>query len=63
MNWGIPKRKLFKIPIGVDTKIFTLPTKNQKSRIRRDFNIDSNELVIGSFQKMALVGMKAMSQK
>ncbi len=51
LNWGIPKRKLFKIPIGVDTKIFTPPTKNQKSRIRRDFKIDSKELVIGSFQK------------
>ena len=50
-NWGIPESKLICIPIGVDTKLFNIPTKEKKERIRKSLGFEKHEFVIGSFQK------------
>ncbi len=51
LNWGIPKEKLFLIPIGVDLKVFYPVRKSLKKQIRNKYKIQTNEIVIGSFQK------------
>lgn len=51
LKWGVPRNKLLKIPLGVDTKLFTLPIDNEKKCSRRSLGIPNHSLVIGSFQK------------
>ena len=51
INWGVPKEMLVKIPLGVDTHFFKLPSKIEKSFIRKSLGIPSSSIVIGSFQK------------
>ena len=50
-NWGLPESKLICIPIGVDTKLFNLPTAQKKEKIRKALGFKNHELIIGSFQK------------
>ena len=51
ISWGVDPKKLVKIPIGVDTNLFTPPTKQEKLIIREKLGIEKDEIVIGSFQK------------
>jgi len=51
ISWGIPEEKIVKIYIGVDSKIFKLPNKQEKSKARRNLGFNSDEFVVGSFQK------------
>tara|TARA_Y100000589_G_C27168131_1_gene635553 strand:- start:325 stop:1458 length:1134 start_codon:yes stop_codon:yes gene_type:complete len=51
IEWGIPKSKIEIIPIGVDTKLFSLPSNQKKEKIRKKLGFKSNEIIIGSFQK------------
>jgi len=51
LNWGVPRAKLVKIPIGVNTKLFVPPSKSEKLFARKKFGFSEDSLVIGSFQK------------
>ena len=51
LKWGVPQKKLLKIPLGVNTSLFNLPMSNQKESIRKILGISKEFLVIGSFQK------------
>ena len=51
LNWGVPRSKLVRIPIGVDTLLFTPPSDAQRLASRQRFDIPEGALVVGSFQK------------
>lgn len=51
LGWGVPRDKLVRIPIGVDTRLFLPPTAEQKRSARSKLGIAENAIVIGSFQK------------
>lgn len=51
ISWGIPEDKLVKIFIGVDSKIFKLHEKQEKLNAKNYLGFNSDEYVIGSFQK------------
>jgi glycosyltransferase involved in cell wall biosynthesis len=51
LGWGVPRDKLVRIPIGVDTRLFLPPTAEQKRNARSKLGIAENAIVIGSFQK------------
>tara|TARA_X000000950_G_scaffold41957_1_gene46118 strand:+ start:5530 stop:6642 length:1113 start_codon:yes stop_codon:yes gene_type:complete len=51
MGWGVPKNKLVKIPLGVNTSLFNLPLNYQKKSIRTSLGISEHFILIGSFQK------------
>ena len=51
ISWGIPEDKLVKIYIGVDSKIFKLHENQEKLKARSYLGFNSDEYVIGSFQK------------
>ena len=51
LKWGVPQKKLFKIPLGVNTSLFNLPLNSQKKSIRNALDISDHHIVIGSFQK------------
>ncbi len=51
LDWGVAPEKLSLIPIGCETNRFVPPTAQQRDDVRRRFDIPSDALVIGSFQK------------
>jgi len=51
LSWGVPSEKVVRIPIGVNTNIFTPPSDEQRHRARKKFSIPKDAIVIGSFQK------------
>ena len=51
IKWGVPSEKLVRIPLGVNTSYFNLPTKKEKNAIRNSLGIPEHSIVIGSFQK------------
>ena len=51
LEWGVPREKLVRIPIGVDTGLFRPSTAAQRLAARSKFGIAENAIVIGSFQK------------
>ena len=51
LAWGVPREKLVKIPLGVNTKLFKLPLNSEKDSIRKSLGISKHFIVIGSFQK------------
>ena len=51
LKWGIPRKKLVKIPLGVNTNLFTLTPDYQKESIKKSLGIPKEFIVIGSFQK------------
>ena len=51
ISWGIPEDKIVKIYIGVDSKIFQLGGEQEKEKARSYLGFNSDEYVIGSFQK------------
>jgi glycosyltransferase involved in cell wall biosynthesis len=51
LEWGVPREKLVRIPIGVDTKTFAPPTSEQRKVARLRFGIPDDVIVVGSFQK------------
>lgn len=50
-EWGVPEEKMVRIPIGVDTTLFTLPTVAQRTNARTRFKVPDGHCCIGSFQK------------
>ena len=51
LAWGVPRDRLVRIPIGVDTRLFRPPTVEQRQAARAKLGIPDNAVVIGSFQK------------
>lgn len=51
LDWGVPRDKLVRIPIGVDTRLFCPPTLQQRTAARTLFGIPEHAIVVGSFQK------------
>lgn len=51
LEWGVPREKLVKIPIGVDTKKFTPCTTEEKNLARKKLGVNAKTILIGSFQK------------
>lgn len=51
LDWGVPRDKLVRIPIGTDTKIFRPPSLEERRAARAAFGLDDETLVVGSFQK------------
>ncbi len=48
---GIAPEKVMRIPIGIDTSLFTPVTEASRIRLREKLNIPHEAIVIGSFQK------------
>jgi len=51
LDWGVPREKLVKIPIGCDTGLFLPPTPEQRRNARLRLGIPQGHVCIGSFQK------------
>lgn len=51
LHWGVPRDKIVRIPIGVDTRLFQPPSAEQRAAARTRLGIPDNAVVIGSFQK------------
>lgn len=51
LDWGVPRGKLVRIPIGVDSRAFTVPLMEERVAARRRFGIPDGMVVVGSFQK------------
>lgn len=51
LGWGVPRARLVRIPIGVDTARFAPPTEDERAAARRRFGVPDGRIAIGSFQK------------
>lgn len=51
LAWGVPRERVVRIPIGVDTKLFRPPTPTQREAARARLGIPDSAIVVGSFQK------------
>lgn len=51
LEWGVPRQKLVRIPIGIDCDMFHPFSEEQKKLARQKYGIRDDQLVIGSFQK------------
>ncbi len=51
LDWGVPREKLVRIPIGCDTSLFQPPTPEQRHTARTRLGIPDDHTCIGSFQK------------
>lgn len=51
LDWGVPRSKLVRIPIGVDTALFTPADDERKRSARAAFSVPDGHVCIGSFQK------------
>jgi glycosyltransferase involved in cell wall biosynthesis len=51
LEWGVPRQKLVRIPIGIDCSMFRPFSEEQKKIARQKYGIRNDQLVIGSFQK------------
>jgi glycosyltransferase involved in cell wall biosynthesis len=51
LNAGVDPKKVFLIPIGIDTDIFQMQTFDSKQVARDRFDIPNSSFVVGSFQK------------
>ncbi len=63
LDWGIPASQLVKIPIGVDTKKFFLPSEEIRKKARDTLGIPSDRFIVGSFQKDGVGWGKGMEPK
>ncbi|MGE5502825.1 MAG: glycosyltransferase family 4 protein [Actinomycetota bacterium] len=51
LSWGVPRAKLARVPLGVDTALLRPPTADQRAAARAALGIPDGALAIGSFQK------------
>ena len=51
LEWGIPREKLVRIPIGIDCNLFRPCSQDERIAARKKYGIRDDQLVIGSFQK------------
>lgn len=50
-RWGVDEKKLRMIPLGVDLELFKPASSERKHSLRQRFNVPSDAICIGSFQK------------
>jgi len=50
-SWGVDKRRITKIPLGVNTEHFKPATRHERNAARQRWHIPEGSIVIGSFQK------------
>ena len=48
---GFDNKKIVVIPLGVDLSHFKKYNENQKTRLKKKYNLPTNKIIIGSFQK------------
>lgn len=51
LAWGVPRQRLVRIPIGVDTGLFRPPSREERKVARAKLGIPDSAVVVGSFQK------------
>lgn len=51
LEWGVPREKLVRIPIGVDTGAFAFADAAVRSAAKKRLGVPDDRLCIGSFQK------------
>lgn len=51
LEWGVPREKLVRIPIGVDTGAFAFADAAVRSAAKKRLGVPEDRLCIGSFQK------------
>lgn len=51
VGWGVPRDKIERIPIGVNTTLFRPPSKDERDSARSTYGISPEAILIGSFQK------------
>jgi glycosyltransferase involved in cell wall biosynthesis len=51
LGWGVPEHKIARIPIGVDTDLFTPPSPDERAQARAALGIAEHHMAVGSFQK------------
>jgi glycosyltransferase involved in cell wall biosynthesis len=51
LDWGVPREKVVRIPIGVDTELFVPPREEERRAARAAFGIADEQVAVGSFQK------------
>jgi len=54
LAWGVPREKLVRIPIGVDTRAFRPATPSERQAFRQKLGIADDCFCVGSFQKDGL---------
>jgi glycosyltransferase involved in cell wall biosynthesis len=63
LNWGVPRAKLLRVPLGVDPDLFHPPTAAEKEEARREFRVPPGSFCIGSFQKDGVGWGEGMAPK
>lgn len=51
LGWGVPRRKLVRVPLGVDLCRFRSPSADERKEARMAFGVPDGHVCIGSFQK------------
>ena len=51
LDWGVPREKLVRVPLGVDSVLFRPPEEDERARVRARYRVPEGALCIGSFQK------------
>lgn len=51
LAWGVPREKIVRIPIGVDSSRFVPATPEQRAVVRKRLGLPPGRIVVGSFQK------------
>jgi glycosyltransferase involved in cell wall biosynthesis len=63
IKWGIPKEKIIKIYIGVDSKLFSVNNMVEKLNSRKLLGYKKSDFIIGSFQKDGIGWKGGLSPK
>ncbi len=63
LDWGVPKEKLIRIPLGVDGSLFVPVTPERRKNARKALGIPGDRWCIGSFQKDGVGWGKGMEPK
>jgi len=51
LDWGVPRSKLVRIALGVDTAHFTPPSPTMREAARKRFDLPADAEIVASFQK------------
>jgi len=51
LSYGVPREKLVRIPLGVDTTLFVPPTGDERRDARRRWGVPEDRFCLGSFQR------------
>ena len=63
LAWGVPRSKVYLIPIGVDVNNFKFSDQENRKLLRRKLGIPENAIVVGSFQKDGIGWGEGMDPK